>query len=134
MARHAGGRRLGLLAGLGIGLLISLGLTRIKVKYVFAVGNAFLVLLAGGLASQLAKVLAQAGWVDAGSEPLWDTSSARPQDSPPGLFLHALVGYDLSPSALRRGFYLSAIAFIRLASRRVEAGLAPQARPARSGA
>jgi len=33
-------------AGLGMGLLIYLGLTRIKVQYVFAVSNAFLLLLA----------------------------------------------------------------------------------------
>ena len=128
------GASLGLLAGLGMGLLIYLGLTRIKVQYVFAVSNAFLLLLAGSLASQLAKVLMQAGWVDAGGEPLWDTSSTLPEDSPPGMFLHALVGYDASPSALQLGFYLGAIAFIWLASRRVQAGLAPQARPALSGA
>lgn len=124
----------GLVAGLGMGLLIYLGLTRIKVQYVFAVSNAFLLLLAGSLASQLAKVLMQAGWVQAGSEPLWDSSATLPEDSPPGMFLHALVGYDASPSALQLGFYLGAIAFIWLASRRVEAGLAPQARPALRGA
>jgi high-affinity iron transporter len=128
------GAGLGLLAGLGMGLLIYLGLTRIKVQYVFTVSNAFLLLLAGSLASQLAKVLVQAGWVDVASQPLWDTSSALPEDSPPGMLLHALVGYDASPSALQLGFYLGAIAFIWLASRRAEAGLAPQARPALSGA
>jgi high-affinity iron transporter len=128
------GASLGLLAGLGMGLLIYLGLTRIKVQYVFAVSNAFLLLLAGILASQLAKVLMQAGWVDAGGEPLWDTSFTLPEDSPPGMLLHALVGYDANPSALQLGFYLGAIAFIWLASRRVQAGSAPQARPALSGA
>jgi high-affinity iron transporter len=128
------GASLGLLAGLGMGLLIYLGLTRIKVQYVFVVSNAFLLMLAGSLASQLAKVLAQAGWLNRGSEPLWDTSSALPEDSPPGMFLHALVGYDASPSALQMGFYLGAIAIIWLASRRVQAGVAPRARPALSSA
>ena len=103
------------------------------IESAFAVSNAFLLLLAGSLASQLAKVLMQAGWVDAGSAPLWDTSSTLPEDSPPGMFLHALVGYDASPSALQLGFYLGAIAFIWLASRRVEAGLALPVRPALSG-
>jgi len=124
------GAGLGLLAGLGMGLLIYLGLTRIKVHYVFAVSNAFLLLLAGSLASQLAKVLTQADLVGVGSEALWDTSGALPEDSPPGMLLHALLGYDASPSALQLGFYLGAIAFIWLASRRVRAGLAPQGRPA----
>jgi len=128
------GASLGLLAGLGMGLLIYLGLTRIKVQYVFAVSNAFLLLLAGSLASQLAKVLAQAGWVNLGSDPLWDTTAALPEDSAPGMLLHALVGYDASPNALQLGFYLGAVGLIWLASRRVQAGLAPLARPAFSSA
>ena len=119
------GAGVGLLSGLGMGLLIYLGLTRIKVQYVFAVSNAFLLLLAGSLASQLAKILTQADWVGVGSEALWDTSTTLPQDSPPGMLLHALVGYDASPSGLQLGFYLLAIGFIWLASRWVQAGLAP---------
>lgn len=128
------GASLGLLAGLGMGLLIYLGLTRIKVQYVFAVSNAFLLLLAGSLASQLAKVLAQAGWVDVGREPLWDTTAALPEDSAPGMLLHALVGYDASPNALQLSFYLGAVGLIWLGSRRVQTSLAPLARPAFSSA
>ncbi len=128
------GACLGLLAGVGMGLLVYLGLTRVKVHYVFTVSNTLLLLLAGSLASQLAKVLAQAGWVSHGSEPLWDTSDSLPEDSPPGVLLHALAGYDASPSALQLGFYVGAVAFIWLASRWVQAGLSPQARPALGGA
>jgi high-affinity iron transporter len=113
-----------------MGLLVYLGLTRIKVHYVFTVSNALLLLLAGSLASQLAKVVAQAGWVSHGSEPLWDTSDSLPEDSPPGVLLHALAGYDASPSALQLGFYVGAVAFIWLAGRWVQAGLSPEARPA----
>ena len=97
-------------------------------------GGAFLLLLAGSLASQLAKVLTQADWVGVGSEVLWDTSATLAEDSAPGMLLHALVGYDASPSALQLGFYVVAIAFIWLASRRVQAGLSPPGRPAARGA
>ena len=124
----------GLLTGVAMGLLIYLGLTRIKVHYVFAVSNAFLLLLAGSLASQLAKVLAQIGWVSQGSEPLWDTSASLPEDSPPGLLLHALAGYDASPSAMQLGFYLGAITLIWLGARWVQAGLTSPPRTALRGA
>ena len=128
------GAGMGLIAGLGVGSLIYLGLTRINVHYVFTVSNAFLLLLAGSLASQLAKVLTQAGWVDVGSEALWDASAILPESSPPGMFLHALAGYDASPSALQLALYLGAIAFIVLASRWVQNGFSPQSRPALRGA
>jgi len=113
--------------GVTLGLAANVG--TLVVQYVFAVSNAFLLLLAGSLASQLAKVLTQADWVGVGSEALWDTSTTLPQDSPPGMLLHALVGYDASPSGLQLGFYLLAIGFIWLASRWVQAGLSPQGRP-----
>ena len=78
------------LAGALVGLLIYAGLTRIPTRHVFSVTNLFIALLAGSLASQLARALAQAGFIEAGSSPLWDSSALLSQDSALGTLLHAL--------------------------------------------
>lgn len=110
---------LGLAGGVALGLLIYLGLSRIKPHNLFAVTNAFILLLAAAIASQLARALAQAGLVDAWSGALWDTSAVLPTDSPVGVVLHALAGYDARPSGLQLAFYLGTLILIGLATRQV---------------
>lgn len=121
---------LGLAGGAALGLLIYLGLSRIKPHNLFAVTNAFIMVLAAAIASQLARALAQSGLVDAWSSPLWDTSSVLPTDSAVGVVLHALAGYDAQPSGLQLAFYLGTLIIIGLATRQVRrnqqrSGLAP---------
>lgn len=113
------GAALGLAGGVAAGLLIYLGLSRIKPHKLFAVTNGFILVLAAAIASQLARALAQAGLVDAWSNALWDTSSFLPSDSPVGVLLHALAGYDARPSGLQLAFYLGALVIIGLATRQV---------------
>lgn len=113
------GAALGLAAGVAVGLLIYLGLSRIKPHSLFAVTNGFILVLAAAIASQLARALAQAGLVDAWSDALWDTSRLLPSDSPVGVLLHALAGYDARPSGLQLAFYLGTLVVIGLATRQV---------------
>jgi high-affinity iron transporter len=110
---------LGLAGGVAFGLLIYLGLSRIRPHKLFAVTNGFILLLAAAIASQLARALAQSGLVDAWSSALWDTSHLLPSDSAMGVLLHALAGYDARPSGLQLAFYLGTLIIIGLATRQV---------------
>jgi high-affinity iron transporter len=110
----------GLAAGVLVGLLLYLGLARVQARHLFSVTNALVLLLAGSLASQLAKALVQAGLLDWGSTPVWDGSRLLANDSAMGTFLHALMGYDASPSALQLAFYVGAITLVLLATRSVQ--------------
>src|SRR2546430_632703 len=92
------GRWLGGGVGLGVGLgvvagtVIYTGLARIPARHVFNATNVLIALLAGSMASQLMKSLAQAGFLEGGTAPVWDSSHLLAPDSPLGTLLHALVG------------------------------------------
>lgn len=115
-------------AGLGLGVLtgalVYAGLARIPARHLFTTTNVLIALLAGSIASQLAKALAQAGLLEQGSTPLWDSSAALAPDSPLGTLLHALVGYDARPSASQlisyAGVLLLIVAGTRLMRRQAQ--------------
>lgn len=107
----------GLLGGALLGLGIYAGLSRIPTRRVFSVTNVLIALLAGSLASQLARALAQAGFIESWTSPLWDSNALLSQDSALGTFMHALVGYDAQPSAAQLGSYLAALAVIYCGTR-----------------
>jgi high-affinity iron transporter len=108
---------IGLALGVGVGLLMYLGLSRIPARRVFEVTNVLIALLAGSIASQLVKALAQAGLLERWSAPLWDSSAALAPDSALGTFLHALVGYDAQPSGAQLAAYAAVLALIYFGSR-----------------
>jgi high-affinity iron transporter len=87
------------------------------VRHVFSVTNALIAVLAGSIASQLVKSLAQAGFIEHWTAPVWDTSAALSPDSALGTFLHALVGYDARPSAAQLAGYVLVLAFIYAGTR-----------------
>lgn len=111
------GSLLGLIGGVGMGVLMYTGLARLSPKRLFAVTNVLIAVLAAAIASQLARTLAQAGWVDHGIEPLWDSSAFLAGDSALGTALHALMGYDARPSGLQLLAYAGVLVFIALATR-----------------
>jgi high-affinity iron transporter len=108
---------LGLLTGAGVGLVLYAGLARIPARHIFSVTNLLIALLAGSLASQLARSLAQAGFLEMGTSPLWDTSHLLAPDSALGTLLHALVGYDARPSAAQLAFYAAVLMAIYAGTR-----------------
>ncbi|MFC5498844.1 FTR1 family protein [Caenimonas terrae] len=110
---------LGLAAGVLLGLLIYLGLSRVKPQHLFAVTNVLIVVLAAAIASQLARALAQSGLVELWSAPVWDSSRLLATESPLGILLHALAGYDATPSGLQLAFYVATLLVIGLATRQV---------------
>ncbi len=103
---------IGLGLGATAGYLIYAGLARIPARHVFAATNLLIALLAGSLASQLARSLTQAGLIDWWSSPLWDSSAWLAADSPLGTVLHALIGYDAQPSGVQLASYLGVLALI----------------------
>ena len=114
------GAALGLGLGSLVGWLIYAGLGKIKPRYLFSVTNVLILLLAGSLASQLAKTANQADWISAFSGPAWDVSWLISNDSALGMVLHGLLGYDASPTHMQLISYLGTTALIWLAAKRVQ--------------
>jgi high-affinity iron transporter len=107
----------GLALGASVGALIYAGLSRIPVRHVFSATNLLIALLASSIASQLVRALAQAGFVQAWTRPVWDSSHLLAPDSVLGTLLHALVGYDARPSAMQLASYLAVLGFIYFGTR-----------------
>ena len=110
---------MGLAGGVVLGLLIYFGLSRVKPQHLFRVTNVLIVVLAAAIASQLARALAQSGLVELWSGPVWDSSRLLATDSPLGVVLHALAGYDARPSGLQLAFYVATLLLIGIATRQV---------------
>jgi high-affinity iron transporter len=110
----------GLAAGVAVGAVIYFGLSQVRAQHLFKVTNGLIMLLAGAIASQLARALAQAGLVETWSSAVWDSSHVLSTDSPVGVLLHALAGYDAQPSGLQLAFYAGTVLAIALASRYVQ--------------
>lgn len=103
---------IGVTLGVVAGLLVYTGLAKIPARHLFSVTNVLIAILAGAIGSQLVKTLAQAGFIERWTAPLWDTSHWLAQDSPLGTLLHALVGYDAQPSGAQLASYLAVLALI----------------------
>ena len=123
---------IGLVAGGVVGAALYAGLSRIPTQKLFAATNVLIALLAASIASQLARALTQAGLLEHGTAPLWDSSAWLASDSALGALLHALVGYDARPSAVQLGFYVAVLAGIYFGTRRVMRQLGANAPPRRT--
>lgn len=107
----------GVLLGTSAGVLMYGGLSRLPAKNVFAATNVLIAILAASIASQLVKSLAQAGFLERGTAPLWDSSSVLGPDSALGTLLHALVGYDARPCAAQIASYAAVLLAIHAGTR-----------------
>jgi high-affinity iron transporter len=113
------GAMLGFMLGVAAGWLIYSGLGQVQPRRLFAITNVLILLLAGNLASQLARTLQQADWLRWLSESAWDSSALISNDSLLGMLLHGVVGYDASPSQLQVLFYVLSTLLIGLAARQM---------------
>jgi high-affinity iron transporter len=98
--------------GAALGFVIFAGLSRVPTRHIFTVTNVLIAILAGSIASQLVKSLAQAGLLERWTSPVWDTSALLAPDSALGTLLHALIGYDATPSAAQLASYLAVLGLI----------------------
>ena len=102
----------GIIAGIAVGYALYKGLLRIPLHWFFTATSALVLLLAAGMASQMARFLIQADKIPALFTPLWDTSAILPEKSIPGLLLHSLIGYDASPAGMQLVFYVATLLII----------------------
>ncbi len=100
------GGLLGLAGGVAVGWALYAGLLRIPLRWFFSVTSLLVLLLAAGMASQVARLLIQADLIPSLASPLWDTSSLLPADSVLGILLHGLAGYDATPTGMQVVFYV----------------------------
>jgi high-affinity iron transporter len=115
-----------------IGLVLYLGLVRVPIRKLFAVSSAVLLLIAAGMAGQMARLLEQADLLSIGSEPVWDSRWLVSTDSVLGNLLHRLAGYEAQPSAMQLAFYFGTLGLVSagmLFSRHAMARQAICARP-----
>ncbi len=116
---ESGGRSMMMLGGLtgmslGItaGYMIYAGLLRVPMRWFFTSTSVLVLMLAAGMASQAARFLIQADLLPSLVAPLWDTSSALPENGIPGMLLHSLIGYDSRPAGMQLVFYVIVLASI----------------------
>ncbi len=107
----------GLACGALAGWLVYAGLGKVKPQRLFAVTNVLILLLAGNIASQLAKTLNQADLLPYFSDNAWDVSELMSNESAPGMLLHGIIGYDANPMQLQLLFYVGSLVSIYIASR-----------------
>lgn len=110
------GGAFGLVAGAALGFVIYAGLVRIPIRKLFAVTSALLVLVAAGLAGQMARFLIQGDWVPSLASPLWDSTNILPINSVLGSALHILIGYESRPSGTQVLFYMATVICIVVAA------------------
>lgn len=103
------GATIGIGIGLSLGVILYYSLAFMSARKFLHLFFAFLILLCGGLSTQVARQLMQMGIIDAGT-PLWDTSGVLSEHSWIGELLYALSGYDSSPNAVQAIFYGIAVA------------------------
>jgi high-affinity iron transporter len=106
------GGTVGLLAGAGMSALMYLGLLTIPARYLFSVTSSLITLLAAGLAAQAVAFLQQAGYVEALTSTVWDTSWLLSDGSVIGRLIHTLIGYTDRPNGAQLVAYLLTIAII----------------------
>ncbi len=94
-------------AGIGasLGALIYFGLVNIPQWMMVRIITVLLTLMSASMASEAVLNLIQASWLPS-MLPLWDSSKLLPESSVLGQLLHALVGYEASPTVIQVGIYL----------------------------
>jgi high-affinity iron transporter len=102
----------GLVAGAAVGYLLFAGLLRVPLKWFFSATSLLVLLLAAGMASQVARFLIQADVIPSLASPLWDLSPFVANESAIGTLLHGLVGYDARPAGMQVAFFIAVAAVI----------------------
>lgn len=103
------GALLGLVAGVAVGIITYFGLLQIPIRRFFTVTGTLLLLLAAGLASQMAKFLIQADLLPPLASPLWDSSWLLSVTSRVGSAMYILLGYEDKPTGMQVIFYFATL-------------------------
>lgn len=107
-----GGAGAGLLAGGLVGIALYAGVLRIPARHFFSATSALVLLLAAAMASQATRFLVQADLLPSLADPLWNTGWLLSDQSLAGRILHALAGYEATPTGIQVAVYLLTLALI----------------------
>jgi high-affinity iron transporter len=123
---------IGLVLGALVCLLTYFGLVRIPAKPLFRVTTVLIALLAAGMAAQATSFLAQANWVTAFGNVMWDSSWLVSDASMVGKALHTLIGYTDQPTGMQLIVYVATlvVTFVAMRLANASAHQASKRRPA----
>lgn len=110
----------GLVAGGAVSALLYYGLLRIPVRYLFTATGVLITLLAAGMAAQAMTFLQQAGYFEAFTAEVWDTSGWLSQSGFVGNLLHILVGYIDRPTVAELVVWVLVAATITVLARAIK--------------
>lgn len=121
------GSTIGFAGGITVGVLLYRGLLKMAARRMFHITGWLLILLSAGMASQGAKLLADAGVFTQLNTPVWSTAALLPEKSIFGQALHALLGYSAQPLGIQLVFYAATLAVLIAAMKYIERGTGPGA-------
>jgi high-affinity iron transporter len=99
------GALLGLLASMGLSVLIYRLGYKLDFRVFFRVMGILLIVFAAGLLGDAVQNLQQLGWITFGTTPLWNTAHLLSEDSTLGDILHTFLGYAEAPTILQGLLY-----------------------------
>lgn len=128
------GALLGLLAAVGLCLLIYRLGYRLDFALFFRVMGVLLIVFAAGLLGSAVHEMQELGWLPFASQHLWNFSNVLSDEGAIGGVLHSLFGYSDNPTLLQGAFYtlyllVAGTIFYRITQRPVQ----PQPAPATAG-
>ena len=99
------GALLGLLASIGLCVMIYRLGYRLDFRVFFRVMGILLLFFAAGLLGDAIQNMQQLGWLSFGTSPLWNTAHILSEDSTLGDLLHTFLGYAEAPTVLQGLIY-----------------------------
>jgi high-affinity iron transporter len=106
------GAVLGVLAAIGLCILIYRLGYRLNYRIFFRVLGIVLIFFAAGLLGDAIQNLQELGWITIGTHTLWSTAHILSEESPLGDLLHGIVGYSEAPTLLQGFFYMAYLLII----------------------
>ncbi|MFW9830483.1 MAG: FTR1 family protein [Candidatus Thorarchaeota archaeon] len=103
------GALLGFAVAIGIAYIYFVSTKRFKLRTFFQITSIFLILFAAGMIAYGIHELQEAGVFPILIEHVWDINFLLPENSPIGMVLKGLVGYNGNPSLLEVIAYLTAL-------------------------
>ena len=99
------GALLGLIAAIGLCVMIYRLGYRLDFRIFFRVMGILLLFFAAGLLGDAVQNMQQLGWITFGTTPLWNTAHFLSEDSTLGDILHTFLGYAEAPTILQGFVY-----------------------------
>lgn len=103
---------LGLLASIGLCVLIYRLGYRLNYRIFFRVMGILLLFFAAGLLANAVQNMQELGWIAFGTTPLWNTAHILSETSVIGDLLHGLIGYAEAPTLLQCLVYVAYLVIV----------------------